>query len=116
MTTFDTFSTESRPAAGNKAAAFLAGVVAAAAQRIRVWNNRRQVARLLGWDEHMLRDIGLTQGDVYCAMATRVDEDASMQLSMLSLERRFARNADMRERLSHGAELHVGTARYRAKR
>ena len=116
MTTFETFSTESRQTAVNKAAAFVAGVFTAATLRIRVWNNRRQVARLLGWDEHMLRDIGLTQGDVYCAMATRVDEDASVQLSMLSLERRFARNAASRDRLAHGAELHVGTARYRAKR
>ena len=116
MTTFETFSTESRPTTGKRIAAFIGATFAAAALRIRVWNNRRQVARLLGWDDHMLRDIGLTQGDVYSAMATRADEDASVQLSMRSLERRFARNADMRDRLAHGAELHVGTARYRAKR
>ncbi len=116
MTTFETFTTESRPTTGGRITAFCATVLAAAAQRIRVWNNRRQVAHLLSWDAHMLRDIGLTQGDVYSAMATRVDEDASTQLAMLSLERRFARNAQMRERLSHGAELHVGSARYRVKR
>ncbi|SHE78555.1 protein of unknown function [Kaistia soli DSM 19436] len=115
MTTFETFSTESRPTARQGFAGLLANAYAAATLRIRVWKNRRQVARLLSWDDHMLSDIGLTQGDVYCAMATRVDEDASVQLSMLSLERRFARNAQMRERLAHGAELHVGSARYRAK-
>jgi len=115
MTTFETFSSEARTTGGNRILALVGGAFAAAAMRIRVWKNRRQVATLLGWDDHMLRDIGLTQGDVYCAMATRVDEDASVQLSMLSLERRFARKAQARERLAHAAELRVSAPRYRRK-
>lgn len=113
MTTFETFTTETRPSGGNRILAVVASACAAAMLRVRVWKNRRQVARLLGWDDHMLRDIGLTQGDVYSAMATGVDEDASVHLSMLSLERRFAHKAQLRERLAQAAELRVAARRSR---
>src|SRR5215469_8332120 len=34
----------------------------------RLASNRRSVAKLLEWDERMLRDIGLTRGDVCSVM------------------------------------------------
>jgi hypothetical protein len=40
-------------------------------------------------------------------MATAPADDPSVQLSMLSLERRFAREAQLRDRLSRAAELRV---------
>ncbi len=116
MTTFETFTTETRRPTRNRIAAVVVHLAATAVARVRVWHNRRQVARLLGWDAHMLRDIGLTPGDVTSALAVRADEDASVQLSMLSLERRYAAKAQARERLAHGAELRAGGARYRVKR
>jgi uncharacterized protein YjiS (DUF1127 family) len=115
MTTYETFSTETRPSRGRAVVALVNGLAAPILARVRIWKNRRSVARLLTWDDRMLGDIGLTQGDVYSALATRADEDASMQLSMLSLERRFAHQADMRDRLNRGAELRVSSARYRRK-
>ncbi len=60
--------------------------------------NRRQVAKLLSWDAHMLRDIGLTQGDVQAAMAAPLREDPSYRLDTMAQERRQAAQAAARER------------------
>ena len=60
--------------------------------------NRRSVAKLLEWDERMLRDIGLTRGDVCAVMALPAGQDASYRLSELSIERRAAIRAEGRER------------------
>jgi uncharacterized protein YjiS (DUF1127 family) len=60
--------------------------------------NRRQVAKLLSWDAHMLRDIGLTPGDVRSAMAGPLHEDPSYRLDTLARERRSAFRATARER------------------
>ena len=107
MTTFETFSAGTRPSRARTILAVAAAAGHAVAARIRVWKNRRDVARLLQWDDRMLSDIGLTQGDVYCAMAARVDEDPSVQLSMLAMERRFAHQAQIRDRLAMAAEFRV---------
>jgi uncharacterized protein YjiS (DUF1127 family) len=64
------------------------------------WNaarNRRAVAHLLEWDDRMLSDIGLTQGDVRSAMSGRLSEDPSPRLSAYSGERRRATRAIARE-------------------
>ena len=66
-----------------------------------LWNavkNRRAVARLLEWDDHMLRDIGLTQGDVRAALSGRLVEDPSGRLDSFHDERRTATRATARER------------------
>lgn len=65
-----------------------------------VWQaamNRRSVGRLLEWDDRMLRDIGLTQGDVRSALAGRFSDDPSRHLGFLSSERRSAIRATARE-------------------
>jgi len=105
MTTFETFSAGTRPSRARTILAVAAAAAHGLAVRIRVWKNRRDVARLLEWDDRMLSDIGLSQGDVYCAMAARADEDPSVQLTMLAMERRFAHQAQVRDRLSRAAEL-----------
>ena len=60
MTTFETFSNGSRPSRGSAFRAIAHGVAARIATRVRIWKNRRSVARLLTWDDRMLGDIGLT--------------------------------------------------------
>lgn len=115
MTTFETFTPHARPSRGRLIATIGANAIVALVTRVRVWKNRRSVARLLEWDAHMLGDIGLTQGDVYSALATRADEDASVQLSMRSLERRYASQAQARDRLMHAAEMRGASARYQRK-
>jgi len=94
---------------------FGANAVAALVARVRVWQNRRAVARLLDWDARMLSDIGLTEGDVYSALATRADEDASVQLSMRSLERRYANQAQAWERLAHAQQWRRSSPSYQRK-
>ncbi len=115
MTAFDTFSRDSRVGRGRNAAGVIGGAVATIVTQLRMWKNRQSVARLLEWDAHMRGDIGLTEGDVYAAMASRVDEDASSRLAMLSMERRSAHRAQARDRLNHAAELGGGSATYRRK-
>jgi uncharacterized protein YjiS (DUF1127 family) len=61
--------------------------------------NRRQVAKLLSWDARMLRDIGLTPGDVRSAMASPFGDDPSCRLDTMARERRNAFHAGARERL-----------------
>lgn len=81
---------------------------------VRAARNRRAVAKLLEWDERMLRDIGLTPGDVHAAMALRVSEDPSQKLDALSAERRAAIRAEARERLEmfgHGSTIRKGRRR-----
>lgn len=61
--------------------------------------NRRQVAKLLHWDSRMLRDIGLTPGDVRSAMASPFGHDPSCRLDTMARERRNAFHAAARERV-----------------
>ena len=75
---------------------------AGAARIVALWRsaqNRRRVIRLLEWDDHMLRDIGLTAGDVHSALASPAGHDPSSRLSALALERRKAVRAEAHERL-----------------
>jgi uncharacterized protein YjiS (DUF1127 family) len=55
------------------------------------WENRRAVKNLLDWDDHALRDIGLTRADVRLALGLRFTEDPSARLSNWVSERRAAR-------------------------
>lgn len=61
--------------------------------------NRRSVAGLLYWNDHMLRDIGLTRADLHSALAARFFEDPSDTLVSLQRERRF--DAGRRRRHPH---------------
>lgn len=115
MTTYEISTRESRRPLGLRLAAAVSVTFVTIAARIRVWKNRRQVARLLSCDDHMLRDMGLTYGDVVGALSTRRDEDASMHLTMLHAERRYGSRAQSRERAAHAAEL-SSTARQRRTR
>ena len=115
MTTFETFTPHARPSRGRTIVLIAAQVATALVTRVRIWKNRRSVARLLDWDARMLSDIGLTHGDVYSALSTRADEDASVQLSMRSLERRYANQAQAKDRLVHARELRGSSARYQRK-
>lgn len=115
MTTYETFTRSPRRTLVERLAAAMTVTLLAAEARIRVWKNRRQVAELLGYDDRMLRDIGLTSGDVMGALSTRADEDASLHLSMLHAERRYGSKAQARDRLIHAAELNV-TAHQRPRK
>jgi len=68
------------------------------ARQWRAMRNRRSVSQLLHWDDHMLKDIGVTRGDVLSVMAMPVTKDPSQRLTVLSVERRAALRAVTLER------------------
>lgn len=65
----------------------------------RAWRNRRAVIGLLDLDDRMLRDIGLTRGDVTAALSGPRLQDPSTRLRALSAERRDGRRQGNREGL-----------------
>jgi uncharacterized protein YjiS (DUF1127 family) len=77
---------------------FAAAAFYRATEFVTAVRNRRQVAKLLSWDAHMLRDIGLTPGDVQSAMAGRLRDDPSYRLDTMARERRSAFRAAACER------------------
>jgi uncharacterized protein YjiS (DUF1127 family) len=77
---------------------FVSAVLHQAAALVQAMRNRRQVAKLLNWDSRMLRDIGLTPGDVRSAMASPLGDDPSYRLGAMARERRHAFLAAARER------------------
>ncbi len=97
---------------GEKIHAFFESAFARVIGTVRTMQNRRSVAKLLDWDDRMLRDIGLTQGDVRAVMAMKVTQDPSRRLHDLSAERRAAQRAEARERL----EMFGGSVRLKPRK
>ncbi len=89
-------------------AAVSGAIVTAAVAFAKAWvayRNRRAVARLLHFDDHMLRDIGVTRGDVAASLAMGPFDDASTRLEALARERRTGRGAQRREARDAAAQL-----------
>ncbi len=69
----------------------------------RAWTilrHRREVHGLLTFDDHMLRDIGITRGDVVAALVTSGTRDPSTRLRVLAVERRAGWRAQRREAMA----------------
>ena len=85
------------------AGALRQAVEKAAASVVALWTayrNRRAVNTLMGWDAHMLRDIGLNHSDVQSALAAPLNDDPSSRLSAISCERRQATREQVLEVLT----------------
>lgn len=52
------------------------------------WRARRAVARLDTFDDYLLRDIGVTRGDVRWASGLPLSVNAALELEQRSLQRR----------------------------
>ena len=76
---------------------FSAAILAGVSKLARSYSHRRQVAKLLAWDDRGLEDIGVTRADVQLALGLPASEDPSFRLRMWALERRSARLAAQRE-------------------
>jgi uncharacterized protein YjiS (DUF1127 family) len=79
---------------------FLRLVTTVLSRAVALWQayrNRRAIAHLLAFDEHMLRDIGVTAGDVRAAMGAPISDDPSRYLAAFARERRAAFRANARE-------------------
>ena len=57
-------------------------------ERIRMIRRRRHFNRLLDLDDHMLKDVGVTRGEVEIASKLPLSADAATELRRMSLERR----------------------------
>ena len=77
--------------AGGRFLHALSGAATRIFRLVRAYNNRRAVNRLLYLDTHMLRDIGITPGDVRSALSGPITGDPSQQLQQLAAERKAAR-------------------------
>ncbi len=81
-------------------AANLNAIVAFARATWKARRHRREVTRLLAFEDHVLADIGLTRGDVAACLASSPLEDPSTRLRILAVERRAGRRA---QALEHAA-------------
>jgi uncharacterized protein YjiS (DUF1127 family) len=113
MSAFDTTS-ERQSGVGERFVGVGFALLTWVADTWRLASNRRSVAKLLEWDERMLRDIGLTRGDVCSVMALPSGQDPSYRLSELSGERRAALRAEARERAALTRPTRVAGIRPRA--
>eukprot|EP01037_Dinobryon_pediforme_P039532 gene39532-48193_t len=67
----------------------------------RSWRNRGPVLRMLEMDDCMLRDIGLTRGDIHSALASPMAIDPSTRLRVMAVERRAGMRAQAKERMAY---------------
>lgn len=80
-------------------------VANAVAWYVRAYLNRRVAIGMMDFDDRMLRDIGLTRGDVHASIVGPIDSDPTVRLRILAVERRAASRATARERLAIEREL-----------
>ena len=59
-----------------------------AADRAKQIRHRRKLKRLLDLDDHMLKDVGVTRGEIEVATSLPLSVDAATELRRMSLERR----------------------------
>ena len=72
---------------------------------VRAYLNRRIAIGMMEFDDRMLKDIGLTRGDVHASIVGPVDSDPTVRLRILAVERRAATRASARERLAIEREM-----------
>ena len=69
-------------------AAILPSLLEGARSAWRAWSNRRRLADLSEFDDHMLADLGLTRGDVRRALDLPFAHDPSLELQRRALQNR----------------------------
>ena len=69
-------------------AAILPNLLATARSAWRAWSNRRRLADLSDFDDHMLADLGLTRDDVRLALTLPFAHDPSLELQRRALQNR----------------------------
>lgn len=73
----------------------------------RAYFNRGQVFQMLDMDDRMLRDIGLTRGDVVSVLSGPLHLDPTTRLRIFAVERRAGNRAQARERLTELRALNL---------
>jgi uncharacterized protein YjiS (DUF1127 family) len=62
------------------------------------WRRHREIAVLLGTDDHMLADLGINRADLHSALAVPLWEDPSLDLARRAKDSRQGRRASAGER------------------
>lgn len=88
---------------GTAASGLLIAALMGSIQFIKAVARRRHLSQLGGFDDRMLRDIGLTRGDLLDASSGPLWQDPTAVLVVRSVERRAARRMTMREALREAA-------------
>ncbi len=76
---------------GHAEAGLLQALQQFAEKAVRSWRNRRSVARLSEFDDHLLADLGLTRGDVEAALSQPFSHDPSVELQRIARDSRWRR-------------------------
>ncbi|WP_244616487.1 MULTISPECIES: DUF1127 domain-containing protein [Xanthobacteraceae] len=95
---------------GTAASGVLIAVFTGSLQFIRAVGRRRHLAQLGGFDDRMLRDIGLTRGDLRDASAGPLWQDPTAVLVVRSVERRAARRLATREMVREASQQDLARA------
>ena len=80
-------------------------VARGASRIVRAYLNRRVAMGMMEFDERMLKDIGITRGDVHASIVSPSGGDPTARLRILAVERRAASRAAASERLRLEREL-----------
>jgi uncharacterized protein YjiS (DUF1127 family) len=67
---------------------------------VRGYLNRRTALEMMHFDERMLKDIGLTRGDVHASIVEPLGTDPTARMRILAVERRAANRALAAERVA----------------
>lgn len=83
------------------------------------WQSHRTMTKLVTLDNHMLKDLGLTRGDVRLAASLPYSEDPTTRLKILAIERRaseraWAKEVHARRSVQSAALMNVITDQYRS--
>ncbi len=82
---------------------------------VRGYLNRRTALEMMHFDERMLKDIGLTRGDVHASIIEPMGADPTVRLRILAVERRAANKAQAAERLAGLRTEHAAHAEAAAR-
>ena len=73
---------------GSADSGVLQEILHTARRTFRAWRNRKRIASLSDFDDHILADMGLTRGDVRQALDLPFAHDPALELQRLALKNR----------------------------
>ncbi len=118
----NSFDTSLAPTVAKSASmvnAAVLSIVKRASAALNFWSYRRTMTQLVTLDDHMLKDIGVTRGDIRKSSALPYSDDPTTQLRILAMERSasdlvWTKNAEERRRLQVQRPRASGCEPYRS--
>lgn len=118
----NSLDTSISPTAANSATTLKAGALSIVKRMASVWQfwaYRRSMTQIVALDDHMLKDIGITRGDVNLAATMPYADDPTAHLRVLAMERRasdlvWTKNAEERRKFRAQRPKASGCEPYRS--